>query len=96
VFVQFLAEHGLMDYSLLVGVHWMTMHERKEPSYLLGELPVMRSFGVEGFYEEPAYFFFGIIDYLQEWNPRKRLEGSIKSLLYPQVRRPLHHRQERE
>jgi 1-phosphatidylinositol-4-phosphate 5-kinase len=93
----FLAEHNVMDYSLLVGVYYET-EENKEsdnkarvdfaqnnPGDLSGCRTIFQAIegGMEGF--NPAenrkeLYFTGIIDILQRYKLRKKLEHLFKSI----------------
>jgi hypothetical protein len=65
--VHFFKEFGLIDYSLLIGIH----HGRVRG----GDLPqVWRGQG--------AMFCMGIIDILTEYNGKKVLEKGFKQLLW--------------
>lgn len=67
----FLADMNLMDYSLLVGVH------RKRFGLRESQIEGMsgdNACAVEG----PGRYYFSIIDILQEWNLKKKLERFVK------------------
>ena len=100
----FLSQHGLMDYSLLLGVHY-TQHQvglstdlealsaPVSPSSLLPspsyahKSPFTRDQGGmrASYISGPSLYFFGVIDMLQQWGIRKRLERVWK--VYGRCRR---------
>lgn len=91
--ISFLNENKLMDYSLLVGIHNCSMMcEQCTPERRKNEVDTdgkvreaqIRSHGVRGA-GPPAnpecpqsVYFFGIIDLLQKWTSKKKLERSVK------------------
>ena len=75
---MFLSKHNLMDYSLLVGIY-----EKDEESNMSEEDLVQMSKDKSYCfisYDRQQLYFLGIIDYLQEYNLKKKLAHGIKSL----------------
>ena len=95
---QFLAQHNVMDYSLLVGIHYDTKEGRAardkkaaEWSKLYTEDASYRSlfqtddFGIAGWNPDEQrreVYFIGIIDILQKYTSKKRFEHLLKSIPY--------------
>lgn len=91
--ISFLNENKLMDYSLLVGIHnCSTNCEQCTQERRLNEVDTdgkvreaqIRDYGVRGA-GPPTHpdcpqsvYFFGIIDLLQKWTSKKKLERSMK------------------
>eukprot|EP00301_Raphidiophrys_heterophryoidea_P005778 c12393_g1_i1.p1 GENE.c12393_g1_i1~~c12393_g1_i1.p1 ORF type:complete len:592 (+),score=170.57 c12393_g1_i1:964-2739(+) len=67
-------EFGTMDYSLLVGVHKQDKAVQMQPQW--GNCLLAQR--VQG----PACYYVGLIDLLQEWTWRKKLERFIKTVWY--------------
>jgi len=82
---QFLENHLIMDYSLLIGIHHekssfsvdVTLHEQKG---WVSEFK--RDFGGICASNGKEIYLFGIIDILQSYNTRKKIAHAIKSLRY--------------
>eukprot|EP01116_Phalansterium_solitarium_P008059 TRINITY_DN2128_c0_g1_i3.p1 TRINITY_DN2128_c0_g1~~TRINITY_DN2128_c0_g1_i3.p1 ORF type:complete len:574 (-),score=123.80 TRINITY_DN2128_c0_g1_i3:93-1814(-) len=70
---KFLEEQQVLDYSFLVGVHKIDATSPDISTIMNHTMFYQSEDGTE-------YFWFLIIDIFQEWNIRKRLENSIKSL----------------
>jgi 1-phosphatidylinositol-4-phosphate 5-kinase len=95
---QFLAQHNVMDYSLLVGIHYddeegrlATQKKQAEWSRLYTEDASYRSIfqtdgnGIAGWNTEAnrrEVYFIGIIDILQKYTPKKKIEHFLKSIPY--------------
>lgn len=95
---QFLAQHNVMDYSLLIGVHYdddagkaATARKAAEWSKLYTEDAAYRSIfqtddnGIAGWNPEAnrrEVYFIGIIDILQKYTPKKKIEHFLKSIPY--------------
>jgi len=75
---EFLESHNIMDYSLLVGI-------AKDQSNIQSQIP-LRSKSLFRLCESGTpsptgeVYYFGIIDILQQYNLRKKLEHSLKSM----------------
>ncbi|EKX52203.1 hypothetical protein GUITHDRAFT_133919 [Guillardia theta CCMP2712] len=94
---NFLQSIGVMDYSLLLGIHWRekavdtkefglvahnrTIPDRSAASYWLAASGEDGLAGVARVMLVQIYFM-GIIDYLQYYNSRKRAETFVKSFQY--------------
>jgi len=78
--VEFLKRMGVMDYSMLVGIH-----EAEEP-IAPHDAVTGASFGVDeggmGSYTRPEIYYVGIIDVLQAFNIRKTAEYFVRSILH--------------
>ncbi|CAK4663863.1 hypothetical protein LEN26_000627 [Aphanomyces euteiches] len=80
----FLKEINCIDYSLLVGIHHRTFHV--SPPHVEGgdtTNPFQAHYGgmgVEQVYG-PGVYFMGLIDILQRWNLRKRIEHFVRVYL---------------
>lgn len=74
----FLASCGIMDYSLLVGVHRARSAVPPQRPIATGAAPgVVTAAYVEG----PVEFHLGVIDVLQTWTMGKRVERAFKVLM---------------
>lgn len=95
---QFLAQHNVMDYSLLVGVHYDN-DEGKEKTrkklvewtrYYAEDSSFKSLFQVDGSgmagwnidTKTREVYFIGIIDILQKYTPKKKIEHFFKSIPY--------------
>lgn len=80
---KLLERWNLCDYSLLVGIHFLSPDSEVPLSFTYGQDPSIfkHDFGglVSG--DEKELYFLGIIDTLTEWDMQKRSERAIKSLL---------------
>lgn len=81
---QFLADHQIMDYSLLLGIYHMTMATDNPMTYSQG-LDEMKerleeyAGGVRAqITEGPGIYYMGVIDTLQKYNWKKKLERFFK------------------
>jgi 1-phosphatidylinositol-4-phosphate 5-kinase len=74
---RFLCRLNIMDYSVLLGIH-IVEEERSAAMVERGDRPP-NSFSAQSF-EGPGSYQLGIIDPLQRWNWRKRLERLAKIL----------------
>lgn len=85
--VRFLESQNVMDYSLLLGVTHNDLHQTGGVVAYEG-CGTSGSAATGGFVVAPAvvqaprFFFFGLIDVLQEWNAWKLLEQYIKTYLF--------------
>lgn len=95
---QFLAQHNVMDYSLLVGVHYdndegkeKTRKKLVEWTRYYAEDSTFKSLfqsdgsGMAGWNEDTKtreVYFIGIIDILQKYTPKKKIEHFFKSIPY--------------
>lgn len=88
---------GLMDYSLLVGVKRQRFEVIKEPLVLrtsskhsmIKSNPFQKQDDggiAAAIVEGPGMFYFGIIDILQEWNLKKKVERFLKVVLFGSMR----------
>mmetsp|Transcript_13491 Transcript_13491/g.31945 ORF Transcript_13491/g.31945 Transcript_13491/m.31945 type:complete len:268 (+) Transcript_13491:114-917(+) len=80
--VHFLRDMEIMDYSLLLGVH--RGQHVLPPVDAQPDKPFHRQHngGLQpALVEGPGYYFFGIIDILQQWNMAKKLERFAKVFL---------------
>jgi 1-phosphatidylinositol-4-phosphate 5-kinase len=89
---QFLAEHNVMDYSLLVGMS----KDGSPPEMPTKRKPNMVDSSFQNIFQQymhgtsslnadngdPETAYFGIIDVLQQYNTRKKLEHLLKSVRY--------------
>lgn len=76
---QFLQDHNIMDYSLLLGIQKGVQHHKFRPGEqqaALGKLEAVAAHSAQKYY-------VGIIDILQQWDFKKQLEPWCKSLLGP-------------
>jgi len=73
---SFMCSQGLMDYSLLVGIHFVGDDTRTTVS---GDYGVMSA-------EENEIFYIGIIDTLQQFNRKKKLEATLKRFKYDKTK----------
>jgi hypothetical protein len=77
--LDLLSAHSFMDYSLLVGVY--QSNELEHTSIYLGtlDISVFRGFH-NGIYSDntKCVYFFGLVDILQKYNLRKRIERGLK------------------
>jgi len=92
----FLRSRGVIDYSLLVGVHWRAEERVGSPGYgaehakligppgawHLGVPTVMRETGTEKRIEGTNILFMGIVDFLVPYNNRKKAENAAKTVMY--------------
>eukprot|EP01122_Echinamoeba_exundans_P011050 TRINITY_DN4269_c0_g3_i1.p1 TRINITY_DN4269_c0_g3~~TRINITY_DN4269_c0_g3_i1.p1 ORF type:complete len:795 (+),score=203.61 TRINITY_DN4269_c0_g3_i1:107-2491(+) len=92
---QFLAEHNVMDYSLLVGMS-KDGTEAESSSSSSKRKPNMVDSSFQNIFQQymhgtsslnadsgdPEIAYFGIIDVLQQYNTRKKLEHLLKSVRY--------------
>ncbi|CAD8134016.1 unnamed protein product [Paramecium pentaurelia] len=77
---EFLSNNNLLDYSLLIGIHFI---ESKKEFQMIENL---RDFKIIKSIEEDKLFFFGIIDILTEFNTQKQLESCFKRIIQgPQI-----------
>jgi len=77
----FLQKFEIIDYSLIVGVHYLSETPTKEPRK---EYPIegeIQAIDKENQLTDEIYFL-AIIDMLQPYNIRKQMEHGIKSLRY--------------
>ncbi|RHY31211.1 hypothetical protein DYB32_003674 [Aphanomyces invadans] len=83
---MFLNQINCIDYSLLVGIHHRTFHVGT-PSSHTSKWPAFHhgGMGVEEVYG-PGVYFMGLIDILQQWNMRKRVEHFVRVYLFGQDR----------
>jgi len=65
-----------MDYSLLVGIHTVGNYTQPTES---GDYGVMSA-------EENEIFYIGIIDTLQQFNSKKKLEATLKRFKYDKTK----------
>ena len=82
--VEFLCNHDLMDYSILVGIRNVQMEVRNtlvfiSPLILSYSFMINRTYSPQIPYgtrliEGPGIFYLGIIDYLQKYTFKKKLE----------------------
>lgn len=95
---QFLAQHNVMDYSLLVGIHYdndegkeKTRRKLIEWTRYYSEDSSFKSLfqsdgsGMAGWNAETKtreVYFIGIIDILQKYTPKKKIEHFLKSIPY--------------
>lgn len=70
--VKFLAEQGLMDYSLLVGVHDLPQNS-DGPGYEAMKVVTLQ--------DETRYCYLGIVDVLTPYGPRKKAETLVTGKL---------------
>ena len=81
--VRYLLEQGIMDYSLLVGIHDCDRTCAHPESTGDGPEDAIHG-GIKGVGEaenSTAYYFVGIIDMLQLYNMQKKLEHMLKTRL---------------
>ena len=71
----FLRNHNIIDYSLLVGVRENYEIEEKEDENVFRK----KDGGVEA---KDCVLYLGIIDVLQEFNSKKKLESTVKGLIH--------------
>lgn len=84
----FLCGHNILDYSLLVGIHFGS-NSIEEPPPLKPKYSFISKFqsnsgGVIGAVDPPVWFFFGILDILTQWDYQKLGEGLLKSVILGQ------------
>lgn len=87
---QFLAQHNIMDYSLLVGISYNKDGSNLEIKKTRDDNSVISIFqeadgGILGYNHQEKreeVIFCGIIDILQQYNGRKKLEHLFKSMAY--------------
>lgn len=79
---RFLEAHQIMDYSLLLGIQNDNQQEPKEdPPFFIFH------YGIPGEVNGKANglrYYFGLIDILQVWTLRKKLEGKLKGVIFTQ------------
>eukprot|EP01061_Rhynchopus_euleeides_P012749 TRINITY_DN22438_c0_g2_i2.p1 TRINITY_DN22438_c0_g2~~TRINITY_DN22438_c0_g2_i2.p1 ORF type:complete len:548 (+),score=137.97 TRINITY_DN22438_c0_g2_i2:251-1894(+) len=87
---EFLKKCRIMDYSFLVGIHKpenpvrdrqvsrLVYHDER---CLQADMGGMRAEGADEKHEGEVYYF-GIIDILQEYNPRKQAENFVRGIRY--------------
>lgn len=85
---RMLAKHGVMDYSLLVGVHNCSNEEggndqsKQQRSTAHQHLTTPFEIQDGGVRCGDSIFFFGLVDVLQGWNQRKHWEMCFKGLAF--------------
>jgi len=91
---EFLAQHEIMDYSLLLGVKYLESEEhvisedarpdavqpRAPLSLLKGYEPVKATSLVRNTGAKPVIYYLGIVDLLQEYTLKKKVAHLIKTL----------------
>lgn len=77
---QFLTDHNIMDYSLLLGISksFVPVPPRAEVATKEGEGVFAHGIAAEKV-EGPSFFVFGIVDVLQKWVWQKKAEKFIKT-----------------
>ncbi|KAF0709367.1 Aste57867_5957 [Aphanomyces stellatus] len=87
---HFLQSINCIDYSLLVGIHHRTFHVgAASPDEVEPEMnPFHAQYGGMGVEEVygPGVYFMGLIDILQQWNMRKRIEHFVRVYIFGQDR----------
>lgn len=80
---QFLQSNGLIDYSVLVGIHGLPASWSEPPRDLLRFVPFaeMNDGGLLST-DGTMLYFIGIIDILTFYGSRKKLEHAAKSIIY--------------
>jgi hypothetical protein len=94
---QFLAQHNVMDYSLLVGIHTggptpesIKVEPKKAHDHELSSVFQQTGGGTLGFNQETGeyeLYYIGIIDVLVQYNTMKKMEHFLKSIRWEGVRR---------
>ncbi len=81
---KFLEAHQIMDYSMLLGIQKANDQkpgeDAQDPAFFIFH------YGIPGEVNgKPNGFkyYFGLIDILQVWTLRKKLEGKLKGLIFP-------------
>ena len=77
---EFFAQHNILDYSLLLGIHDRQHASSPVPSLDgAAETGEARSFPSQ---DGSAVYYIGIIDILCQWDTKKRVENFFKSIRY--------------
>lgn len=84
--LKLLSDNHVMDYSFLFGVSRprnvpVDPNEEQNPNEKK-HISIFRKDGGLVSVKTEELYFFSIIDIFQEWNMRKKMENSIKSLMY--------------
>ncbi|OQR85479.1 phosphatidylinositol-4-phosphate-5-kinase (Pi-PIPK-D8/GPCR-PIPK) [Achlya hypogyna] len=86
---HFLQQINCIDYSLLVGIHHRSFRVETLPPDIAADRPFHQAtnggMGVEEVYG-PSVYFMGLIDILQQWNMRKRIEHFVRVYVFQQDR----------
>lgn len=90
---KFLASHNVMDYSLLLGISYneddsdiLVSKNKKDDFYSAFHESDGGTIGYNHELQRQEIYFFGIIDILQRYNGRKKLEHLFKSMAYSSYR----------
>ena len=86
---KFLCNHGLMDYSVLLGIGNVYMDINgfviqipyECPQSLMNREKVFQTTFTSKIIEGPGVYYIGVIDYLQKYNFKKKLERFWKVVL---------------
>ena len=80
---KFLAEVGLMDYSIILGVRRCPLKDYKPGVFPKGCMEGSDQPYISVHKGEVWAYYLGIIDFLQEWNMGKRAAACLKCLCAP-------------
>ena len=80
---KFLAELGLMDYSVILGVRRCSLKDYRDGVFPKGCMVGSDQPYISTHKGEVWAYYLGIIDFLQEWNMGKRVAACLKCMCAP-------------
>lgn len=79
---EFLSRQGLLDYSLLVGIHRLPQETTASPADREKRLQELERAGGYASLDRQKVYFFGIIDVLEQYNLRWRVQHAVLTMAY--------------